>query len=289
MKTSTYVYYLERTRTIMFVVLFAIMSLNTFGFEVDGINYNITSSTDMTVEVGNNQSFEGDAVIPESVSYGGTLYHVTYIGNYAFAGCSNLTSVTIPNSVTSIGAAAFSGCSGLKSITIPNSVISIGYNAFDGCSGLTFVTLPNSITSIVGGSFRGCSGLTSIIIPNSVTSIGDYAFSGCNGLTEITSLNTTPPRIIGEKAFDAGAYSTATLKVPFGCRTIYGQQPYWENFLNIEEIDLSAISSITKEEFSSKVDGVYNLKGERMAVNEDNINELPKGIYIVNRKKVINK
>ncbi|MBR0181715.1 MAG: leucine-rich repeat protein [Bacteroidaceae bacterium] len=108
------------------------------------------------------------------------------IADWAFYGCKNLTSVTIPNSVTNIGEDAFRNCSGLTSITIPNSVTSIGDNAFYECSGLTSITIPNSVTSIGGGDFSGCSGLTSITIPNSVTSIGDQAFSGCSGLTSIT-------------------------------------------------------------------------------------------------------
>jgi len=64
---------------------------------------------------------------------------VTSIGSYAFASCSGLTSVTIPNSVTSIDEYAFYGCSGLTSVTIPNSVTSIGDRAFYGCSGLTSI------------------------------------------------------------------------------------------------------------------------------------------------------
>ena len=56
---------------------------------------------------------------------------------YKFAGCSGLTSVTIPNSVTTIGNYTFSGCSGLTSVTIGNSVTTIGYSAFSDCSGLT--------------------------------------------------------------------------------------------------------------------------------------------------------
>ena len=118
-----------------------------------------------------------DLVIPNSV---------TSIGNYAFYGCSGLTSVTIPNSVTSIGEFAFSDCSGLTSVIIPNSVTSIGACAFSGCSGLTSVTIPNGVTSIEYATFKNCSSLTSVTIGNSVSSIGQDAFYGCRGMTSLT-------------------------------------------------------------------------------------------------------
>ena len=69
---------------------------------------------------------------------------VTSIGNYAFAVCTGLTSVTIPDGVTSIESGAFYGCSGLTSVTIPDSVTSIGNYAFYDCSGLTSVTFDNT-------------------------------------------------------------------------------------------------------------------------------------------------
>ncbi|MBO4734009.1 MAG: leucine-rich repeat protein [Clostridia bacterium] len=81
---------------------------------------------------------------------------VTSIGNYAFWGCSGLTSVTIGNSVTLIGDDAFSHCSGLTSITIPNSVTVIGSCAFSDCTGLTAITIPDSITLVGNGAFGHC-------------------------------------------------------------------------------------------------------------------------------------
>ena len=115
---------------------------------------------------------------------------VTNIGEWAFGSCSGLTSVTIPNSVTSIGSYAFSYCSGLTSITIPKSVSSIGICTFRDCTSLTSVTIPNSVTTIENYAFSGCSGLTSVTIPNSVTDIGSYAFYSCTGLSSITIPNS---------------------------------------------------------------------------------------------------
>ena len=162
------------------------MSVSAEDFEVDGIYYNITSQADKTVAVtyqgsyydSYSNEYSGEVTIPESITYSGNTYSVTSIGDYAFCGCSSLTSVEFPNSVTSIGDQAFRSCSSLTSVEIPNSVTSIGEWAFCGCSSLTSVEIPHSVTSIGACVFFGCSSLTSVEIPNSVTSIGDDAFNG---------------------------------------------------------------------------------------------------------------
>ena len=113
------------------------------------------------------------------------LDSVTSIEDFAFSGCTGLTSITIPDSVTSIGWRTFEGCTNLTSITIPNSLTSIEDGAFSGCTGLTSITIPDSVTSVDYCAFSGCTGLTSITIPDSVTMINWYAFDGCNGLTDV--------------------------------------------------------------------------------------------------------
>ena len=125
---------------------------------------------------------------------------VTTIGEYAFFNCSNLASINIPEGVTKIGESAFSGCSNLASINIPVGVTAIGNSAFSGCSGLTAIFIPESITEIGNYVFYGCSNLVSINIPNSVTSIGNYAFYGCSALTSILSIGTRKTKAV--KAFN---------------------------------------------------------------------------------------
>ena len=85
----------------------------------------------------------GDIVIPDSVTLLGYNYPVTGIESRAFYGCSEITSITIPEGVATIGNQAFCGDS-LASIAIPSSVDSIGENAFSGCT-ITAVNYTGSI------------------------------------------------------------------------------------------------------------------------------------------------
>ena len=104
-------------RLLSFVVLYLFsLTVLSADFTVDGINYNITSTEESTVEI-TNGIYEGKIVIPETVEWNGNEYSVTRIGDFTFnPNSSGLTSITIPNSVTSIGKYNFDGCEKLTEI-----------------------------------------------------------------------------------------------------------------------------------------------------------------------------
>ncbi|MBO4535354.1 MAG: leucine-rich repeat domain-containing protein, partial [Clostridia bacterium] len=102
----------------------------------------------------------------KSIEFDPTCEKFWYISDYAFYGCSNLTSITIP-AVTEIGESAFEMCTGLTSVTFPSdgSLKTIGKDAFRNCFLLTTLVIPDSVTSIGAGAFFGLGSLTSLTMP----------------------------------------------------------------------------------------------------------------------------
>lgn len=167
---------------------------------IGGIKYLLYCNR--TAEVIKNEDYyEGDIVIPETVVFEKVPYRVTGIGRSAFECCENLTSITIPDSVTTIRDRAFSFCFSLMYIIIPNSVKSIGESAFLYCKSLTSITIPDSVTSIERSVFENCEKFTSIIIPDNVKSIGMLAFSCCFSLASVVIPDGV--RSIGYRSFES--------------------------------------------------------------------------------------
>ena len=125
------------------------------------------------------QYLVGDLILPNDNS-------ITSIGDNAFAICTALTSVVIPESVTTIGDYAFAMCLRLADVTMGENIVSIGDGAFYKCFDLTSVVIPNSVTTIGISAFSGCNDLISAVIGNGVTRIWDSAFHNCTRLTSIT-------------------------------------------------------------------------------------------------------
>ena len=113
-----------------------------------------------------------------------------YLGNsnnpyVALIRAYNYGSCTINTNTKVIAGAAFANCSLLYNIIIPNSVVDIGEQAFVSCTKLTNIVIPDSVTHIGSGAFLGCTKLTCVTLPNSISVIGQSAFDNCLSLTDV--------------------------------------------------------------------------------------------------------
>ena len=205
--------------------------------EINGIWYNLTAETsEAEVTESVDTKYTGSIAIPATVIYERVEYNVTSVKNNAFFRCSELTSITLPESVKSIGEYAFIHCSNLTSVNIPASVKSIEANTFAGCTSLTTITFPaNSQLTIIGESaFESCTNLTTIALPASVTSIGNYTFASCNNLTFVIIPENSQLTSIGERAF-GHCYILTAITIPEGVTSI-GNESF---------VDCHGLTSIT--------------------------------------------
>lgn len=173
--------------------------------------------------------------ISSSVTYNDIDYSVIGIAENAFNGCTELISITLPNSLTNISDSAFYGCRGLTSVVIPNNVTNIGYGAFYNIPNIAYNGTATgspwgakSVNGYVEGwlvysdntktTLLGCSSAATgeITIPNSVTSIGRSAFYGCTHLTNVTIPNSVTN--IGTDAFlDCAGLNSVSISNSITC------------------------------------------------------------------------
>ena len=217
--------------------------------EIQKPTYEYAILPDETIEIIGYNGSESKVVIPDKIDG----KKVTGIGDYAFESCTNLTSITIPDSVTNIGKYAFQSCSNLTSVTIPDSVTNIGQRAFLFCKSLKYITIPESVQDIGEYAFYGCKSLekinaaagnenyvsvngilfskdktkivcypankndTSYSIPSSVKVVGSGAFRDCSHLKSITMPNSVTT--MEHHAF-SNCTSLTSISIPDGIKTI---------------------------------------------------------------------
>ena len=276
----------NRIKTLLTAVLLSLCaSVSAYDFTVDGLYYNIVSLEDLTCEITYGDivdeyhgTYSGDIVIPETVTYNNKTLTVVKIGEYAFYYCSELSSVTIPNTVTYIDSNAFVECGAITSITIPSSVTSIGRMAFYECKSLNNIVFEDGDKTLEWGYsyysncaiFDGCpidslylgrnlkrtdeydtyglfedSSVKKLIVGNTVTEIEEYSFFRCSKLKEISLGNSITT--IGQYAF-ADCDNLTEISLPNSVTTI-GQFAF-SNCDNLTEISLpNSVTTIGESAF----------------------------------------
>ena len=127
------------------------------------------------------KAFEGCAEIT-SVSCPASLLQ---IGKNAFYGCTALASIELPEKLNLIGEGAFSGCASLNGVTLPAELSVIGMEAFSGCASLSALNVPASVKQLEAGTLSGCISLTAFSFPGQITTIPNNFFSGCAALASV--------------------------------------------------------------------------------------------------------
>ena len=230
------------------------------GKETDG-KLSILDLSDAKIVAG------GDAYVRFSENYNTSN---DKLGDYAFYGCSGLTSLTLPSSVTKIGCYALSNCIGLTSLTLPSSVTEIGEHAFLNCRGLTNFTIPSGVTSIGTSAFFCCYGLISLTIPSSVTAIGSQAFKHCSGLTSIYAYMEKLPET-GSNLFLGCDEKNCTVYVPKGTGDAYFRSAEFGYFYNIVEFDATGIDKVAISTNAKEVSR-YSANGQRLSAPAKGLN-----------------
>ena len=204
---------------------------------VDDINYEFDRTNKQAwvvkLESGN---YSGKIVIPDSVTVGTSTFTVIGIGNSAFSN-SNITSITLPETLLWIEDYAFMECEKLTSLTLPDNLERIGARAFEFCRNLEYMILPDKDGITFGQyAFRGLSSLKHIAIPNSwtivpaqlfqdigitmlsigknVRTIQNSAFSGCSNLTDIYFKDGCVLDTISSRAFAGSAIKSMKILPP---------------------------------------------------------------------------
>ena len=153
--------------------------------KIDGIGYKIKRDDDDTSKnlicIVSGADFEvvNANILPE-IEWEGVCYPVIAIREYAFNGCTSLSSIVLPEGLQSIGKSAFSGCKSLSSIVLPEGLQSIWQSAFENCTSLSFIVLPEGLQSIWEFAFSGCTSLSYVVVPKSLGGIRPEAFQGCH-------------------------------------------------------------------------------------------------------------
>ena len=208
---------------------------------------------------------------------------VTEIGEYALKWCSDMTGVTIPDSVTSIGERAFWYCSGLTDVTIPGRVTSIGESAFLNCVGLKSVTIPKSVTSIGLYAFYQCNRLTTVHVVKGDTgrvkgllSGSGHDVSGLTFVEDVSSGGSSAPDPVSDPVLSCyDVLKAADITAPYAAATAMTLQGVVYDGCDVVGIVELKLGKVNEKKHTGKVSGsLTTLDGKKHAIKALNLTEI---------------
>ena len=188
------------------------------------------------------------------------------------------------NTSSDYGYSPFYRNTSLRTVKISDVETTIYDNEFYGCTNLQNVSIGDNVKSIGKWAFSACSSLKNFSFGSALQSIGQEAFSDCINITQISSEAVVPPTC-GINALDDINKWNCKLFVPKANIDAYKQAPQWKEFFFID-----STTGITNTVYNnSGLADVYTIDGTKRLskASTDEINALPKGMYIVNGKKII--
>lgn len=208
-------------------------------FEIDGITYR-TIGENYEVEVRRADKEAMSLTIPIGVTYEGKRYYVTRIGDWAFAGRSDLASITLPENIMSIGDGAFDGCSKLSEINGFEYIRRVGKSAFKNCWSLKKLIISGNIE--LGDNCFQAAGLESISITHDGydCQIGKSIFSDCKELSTI----------------ELNDFSIVTSSMFEGCTSLHKVicvNSAYNDFINVSENAFKNCNQLTKIEINCRI------------------------------------
>ena len=204
-------------------------------FNKDGYTYTVTDNENKYVQLDTWEGTRpsGEVTIPETIAWEGNEYTVKTIGENAFEWCSDITRITLPDTLAGMGTRAFWNCKKLESINLPDGITRIEQMTFYNCPLLTDLTLPGELKYIGVYAFGKCAGLQKIVIPGSC-SIDTGAFDNCTGITEVTLCEGIAE--MGSNIF-CNCTSIKEIRLPDSMRKIGGYA--FQDCTELEEITLN--------------------------------------------------
>ena len=188
------------------------------------------------------------------------------------------------NTSSDYGYSPFYRNTSLRTVKISDVETTIYDNEFYGCTNLQNVSIGDNVKSIGKWAFSACSSLKNFTFGSGLQSIGQEAFSDCINIAQISSEAVVPPTC-GINALDDINKWNCKLFVPKANINAYKQAPQWKEFFFID-----STTGITNTVYNnSGLADVYTIDGTKRLskASTDETNALPKGMYIVNGKKII--